>query len=62
MNDQTQSSEFQVEKAPYVAIELTRRAMLLQAKGTCWYCDRAVDAIRRFCSLSCRNDYFEEEN
>ncbi|MDO8301118.1 hypothetical protein [Lacisediminimonas sp.] len=33
----------------------------LQAKGSCWYCDQAVDNVRRFCSPACRNDYLEEE-
>lgn len=34
----------------------------LPAKGSCWYCDKPVDNVRRFCSLSCRNDYQEEES
>lgn len=38
------------------------RSASLQAKGSCWYCDKPVDNVRRFCSLSCRDDYFEEEN
>jgi hypothetical protein len=62
MSDQVQNSESHVNKFPYIERELNRRAMQLQAKGSCWYCDRAVDAIRRFCSVSCRNDYFEEEH
>ena len=33
----------------------------LPAKGTCWYCAQPLDAVRRFCSIHCRNDYFEEE-
>lgn len=33
----------------------------LPAKGSCWYCDQAVDNVRRFCSPSCRSDYLEEE-
>jgi len=35
--------------------------MLLQPKGSCWYCDQPVDSVRRFCSSSCRDDYLEEE-
>ncbi len=38
------------------------RSASLQAKGSCWYCDKPVDNVRRFCSLSCRDDYFEEES
>jgi hypothetical protein len=33
----------------------------LQPKGSCWYCDSAVDNVRRFCSPACRNDFMEEE-
>lgn len=33
----------------------------LQPKGSCWYCDTAVDNVRRFCSPACRNDFLEEE-
>jgi hypothetical protein len=43
------------------AIRVSRSASL-QAKGSCWYCDKPVDNVRRFCSLSCRDDYFEEEH
>jgi hypothetical protein len=34
---------------------------MLPAKGFCWYCDHAVDNVRRFCSVACREDYYEEE-
>jgi hypothetical protein len=34
---------------------------MLPAKGFCWYCDHAVDNVRRFCSVTCREDYYEEE-
>jgi hypothetical protein len=45
-----------------IILERARRAPALQAKGACWYCDEPVDNVRRFCSLACRDDYFEEEN
>ncbi len=45
-----------------IILNRARRAPSLQAKGTCWYCDEPVDNVRRFCSLDCRDDYFEEEN
>ena len=25
----------------------------LPPKGTCWYCDKPLDAVRRFCCKSC---------
>jgi hypothetical protein len=42
----------------------TRNASLLlalQPKGSCWYCEQAVDSVRRFCCSTCRDDYLEEE-
>jgi hypothetical protein len=50
------------EKKSRSMAERARRAMTLQAKGSCWYCDRLVDSVRRFCSVSCREDYFDEES
>lgn len=38
-----------------------RRPPALPAKGTCWYCEHPVDNVRRFCSVACRDDYYEEE-
>lgn len=61
---QIQNAETSVGLRPPTATggaEGTRRAPTLQAKGSCWYCDRPVDNVRRFCSITCRDDYFEEE-
>ncbi|MGK5012797.1 hypothetical protein [Janthinobacterium sp. MDB2-8] len=32
----------------------------LPPKGACWYCDKPLDAVRRFCSKSCGMAYAEE--
>ena len=32
----------------------------LPAKGACWYCDKPLDAVRRFCGKTCA-DAFDEE-
>ncbi|WP_219118748.1 hypothetical protein [Janthinobacterium sp. UMAB-56] len=32
----------------------------LPAKGACWYCDKPLDAVRRFCCKSCCVAYAEE--
>lgn len=61
---QTQNAGAQMEQSMPVAAAsqaAAQRASALQPKGTCWYCDRQVDNIRRFCSASCRHNYFEEE-
>jgi len=60
---QTQSANAQNEQAALAAAAqaLVQRASALQPKGTCWYCDRPVDNVKRFCSAACRHEYFEEE-
>jgi len=35
-----------------------RRA--LPPKGACWYCEKPLDSVRRFCGKSC-SDSFDEE-
>lgn len=37
---------------------LPRRS--LPSKGTCWYCDKPVDSVRRFCSKDCSASFDEE--
>lgn len=32
----------------------------LPAKGTCWYCDKPVDSVRKFCSKDCSTAFDEE--
>ncbi|HEU4815542.1 hypothetical protein [Janthinobacterium sp.] len=33
---------------------------VLPPKGACWYCDKPLDAVRRFCCKSCCVAYAEE--
>ncbi|WP_151446057.1 hypothetical protein [Lacisediminimonas profundi] len=57
MRHQVEASE-----SALVAPSLARPGIAtLQPKGSCWYCDQAVDNVRRFCSPACRTDYLEEE-
>jgi hypothetical protein len=32
----------------------------LPPKGSCWYCEKPLDSVRRFCGKSC-SDSFDEE-
>jgi len=32
----------------------------LPAKGSCWYCDKPLDSVRKFCGKECA-DAFDEE-
>ena len=54
-------------QAPREEIETTRLAptplylaAMLPPKGACWYCDKPLDAVRRFCCKSCGEAYAEE--
>ncbi|KQQ31104.1 hypothetical protein ASF61_17960 [Duganella sp. Leaf126] len=37
-----------------------RMRQALPAKGSCWYCERPLDNVRRFCDKACA-DAFDEE-
>ncbi|RJG11690.1 hypothetical protein [Massilia cavernae] len=32
----------------------------LPAKGSCWYCEKPLDSVRRFCGKSCADSFDEE--
>lgn len=34
---------------------------LLGAKGYCWYCNKRLDEIRRFCNRGCAEAFDEDE-
>jgi hypothetical protein len=34
--------------------------LVLPAKGSCWYCEKPLDSVRRFCGKTCA-DAFDEE-
>ncbi|WP_290412739.1 hypothetical protein [Massilia sp. YIM B02763] len=34
--------------------------MSLPPKGACWYCDKPLDSVRRFCGKSCATAFDEE--
>lgn len=45
-------------EAPVPAQMRTRQS--LPAKGSCWYCEKPLDSVRRFCGKDCA-DAFDEE-
>jgi hypothetical protein len=61
MIDHAQSGDSRVASLVSTGTSYAQRMAALPPKGTCWYCDQRVDNVRRFCSVACRNDYFEEE-
>jgi hypothetical protein len=34
--------------------------MSLPPKGACWYCDKPLDSVRRFCGKACADSFDEE--
>lgn len=62
MSDIADDSDAKIAAAIAAGIAESRRAPALLPKGRCWYCDEPVDAIRRFCSPSCRDDFTAEED
>jgi hypothetical protein len=32
----------------------------LPAKGSCWYCEKPLDSVRRFCGKECAGSFDEE--
>lgn len=34
--------------------------MALPPKGACWYCEKPLDSVRRFCGKPCADSFDEE--
>ena len=47
------------EPSMAVASPMPSRASL-PAKGSCWYCEKPLDSVRRFCGKSCADSFDEE--
>jgi hypothetical protein len=45
--------------APMSAAPVPAR-LSLPPKGACWYCDKPLDSVRRFCGKSCADSFDEE--
>ena len=45
---------------PAAAAQTRPSRVSLPPKGSCWYCDKPVDSVRRFCGKDC-TDAFDEE-
>ena len=52
----------EADAAPSVAAPTAplRTRQSLPPKGACWYCDKPLDSVRRFCGKQC-GDAFDEE-
>ncbi len=54
-----QEKDTAAELAPAAAAHVRTRQSL-PAKGSCWYCDKTLDSVRKFCGKECA-DAFDEE-
>ena len=45
-----------------VAVPLAQRRtrQSLPPKGSCWYCEKPLDSVRRFCGKECADGFDEE--
>ena len=48
------------DASPAAAAQTRPSRVSLPPKGSCWYCDKPVDSVRRFCGKDC-TDAFDEE-
>ena len=48
------------EVLPAAAVQTRPSRVSLPPKGSCWYCDKPVDSVRRFCGKDCTDAYDEE--
>jgi len=48
------------EQGATVAAPLSPSLASLPPKGACWYCDKPLDVVRRFCCKGCGLAYLEE--
>ena len=48
------------ELLPAAVVQARPSRLSLPPKGSCWYCEKPVDSVRRFCGKDC-TDAFDEE-
>jgi hypothetical protein len=58
MNDGTAGSQPTVTALKDLQVRPTR--LSLPPKGSCWYCEKPVDDVRRFCNKNCTCSFDEE--
>lgn len=37
-----------------------RTRQMLPPKGSCWYCEKPLDSVKRFCGRDCADSFDEE--
>jgi hypothetical protein len=54
-------SDDSAARASFVPPTGERIHQVLPPKGACWYCDKGLDNVRRFCGKSCAAAFAEEQ-
>ena len=58
--ERVQGEETAPDAPPAAVAAQGRTRQSLPAKGSCWYCEKPLDSVRRFCGKECA-DAFDEE-
>lgn len=60
IQESLQEKETAPDALPGAVAAPARTRQSLPAKGSCWYCEKPLDSVRRFCGKECA-DAFDEE-
>jgi predicted amidophosphoribosyltransferase len=60
IQESLQDKEAAADAPPSAVVAQARTRQSLPAKGSCWYCEKPLDSVRRFCGKECA-DAFDEE-
>lgn len=60
IQDSTPTTESAIDAPPLPSLAPARARQSLPPKGACWYCDKPLDNVKRFCGKDCA-DAFDEE-
>jgi hypothetical protein len=48
------------DAAATAAPRVVRPRQSLPPKGSCWYCEKALDSVKRFCNKECADGFDDE--
>ena len=60
IQDSTPTTETAADAPPLPPLPPARARQSLPPKGSCWYCEKPLDSVKRFCGKTCA-DAFDEE-
>lgn len=60
VQESLQEKDAAIEPSPAALSAQARTRHSLPAKGSCWYCDKPLDSVRKFCGKECSAAFDEE--